>query len=140
MSKKEHSAGGIVLEDGRLLLIQVQNLKGEKVWTFPKGHLEPGETPEQAAIREVSEETGWDCEIVSDLFKAEYTFSRGGELVDKDVRWFMMKRVGGDGTPKTPDEILDMKWCALADAGKELLYNSDLEILKLLRKPQAGPA
>ena len=134
MSNKEHSAGGVILEDGNVLLIQVQNLKGDKVWTFPKGHLEAGETPEQAAVREVSEETGWDCEISSYLFKAEYTFSRGGELVDKDVCWFMMKRVGGDGMPKTPDEILDMKWCALADAENELSYNSDLEILELLKK------
>ena len=44
MSTKEHSAGGVVLEDGNVLLIQVQNLKCDKVWTFPKGHLEAGET------------------------------------------------------------------------------------------------
>ena len=134
MSKKEHSAGGVILEDGNILLIQVLNLRGDKVWTFPKGHLEAGETAEQAAVREVAEETGWECEISSYLFKAEYTFDRGGELVDKDVRWFMMKRVGGDGMPKTPDEILDMKWCSLADAENELRYNSDLEILELLKK------
>jgi 8-oxo-dGTP pyrophosphatase MutT (NUDIX family) len=139
MSKKEHSAGGVILEDRSVLLILVQNLKGEKIWTFPKGHLEAGETAEQAALREVSEETGWDCEIVSYLYKAEYTFSRGEELVDKDVRWFIMKRVGGEGIPKTPDEILDMKWCTLEDAEKELLYNSDMEILDLLKKLQ-GPA
>ena len=134
MPNKEHSAGGIIFEDSSVLLILVQNLKGEKVWTFPKGHLEPGETAEQAAVREVAEETGWDCEITSDLYKAEYTFKRGADLVDKDVRWFMMKRVGGDGMPKTPDEVLDMKWCLLEDAENELLYRSDLEILDLLKK------
>lgn len=134
MSNKEHSAGGVILEDGSILLIQMQNLTGEKVWTFPKGHLEPGETPEQAAVREVAEETGWDCEITSDLCKAEYSFMRGGMLVDKDVRWFLMKRVGGDGVPKTPEEVLDMKWLPLAEAGSELLYQSDQEILELLKK------
>ena len=131
---KEHSAGGVILEDGNVLLILMQNLKGEKVWTFPKGHLEAGETPEAAALREVSEETGWDCEIKADLFKAEYSFVRDGSLVDKDVRWFLMNRVGGDGVPKTPDEILDAKWCTLEDAEKELLYKSDLEILELLKR------
>ncbi len=134
MSKKEHSAGGVIFENGLVLLIQMQNLKGEKVWTFPKGHLEPGETAEQAAVREVAEETGWDCEIDSDLSTAHYSFTRGGELVDKDVRWFLMRRVGGDGVPKTPEEIFDMKWLTLDEAGQELIYNSDLEILDLLKK------
>ena len=134
MPEKEHSAGGVILEDGTVLLILVKNLKGDQVWTFPKGHLEPGETHEAAALREVSEETGWDCEITSDLYKAEYSFLRGEMLVDKDVRWFLVKRVGGDGMPRTPEEILDMKWLPLADAEKELLYKSDLEIIDLLKK------
>ena len=63
MPNKEHSAGGVIFEDGTVLLILAKNLKGDQVWTFPKGHLEPGETPETAAIREVSK-TGWDCEII----------------------------------------------------------------------------
>ena len=134
MPDKEHSAGGVIFEDGNVLLIQMQNLKGDKVWTFPKGHLDGGETPEQAALREVAEETGWDCEIISDLYKAEYSFMRGGALVDKDVRWFLVRRIGGDGLPKTPDEIFDMKWLPLAEAENELIYQSDLEIVDLLKR------
>jgi 8-oxo-dGTP pyrophosphatase MutT (NUDIX family) len=133
-TNKEHSAGGLIFEDGNVLLIQMRNLKGDAAWTFPKGHIEPGETAEAAALREVTEETGWDCEITCDFFKAEYSFMRGGRLVDKDVRWFLMKRVGGDGMPKTPDEILDSKWCSLEDAEKELVYQSDLAMLDLLKK------
>ena len=134
MPQKEHSAGGVILEDGTVLLIHVKNLKGAQVWTFPKGHLEPGETPEAAALREVAEETGWDCEITSPLCKAEYSFLRGEMLVDKEVHWFLVKRVGGDGQPGTPDEILDMKWLPLAEAEAELVYQSDLEIIDLLKK------
>jgi len=134
MPDKEHSAGGVIFEDKTVLLIQVRNLKGDKVWTFPKGHLEPGETPEQAALREVAEETGWECEITSDLYKAEYSFLRGEMLVDKDVRWFLVKRVGGDGLPKTPDEVFDMKWLPLEEAEQELIYKSDLDIIDLLKK------
>ena len=139
MPNKEHSAGGVILEDGTVLLVLAQNLKGDKIWTFPKGHLEPGETPEAAALREVSEETGWDCEIVSPLYTAEYSFMRGEMLVDKDVRWFLVKRVGGDGMPKTPGEVFDMKWLPLADAENELIYKSDLEIVELLKKMQDKP-
>jgi len=134
MPNTEHSAGGVIYEDGNVLLIQMKNLKGEKIWTFPKGHLEPGETPEQAALREVAEETGWDCEIVSDLYKAEYSFLREGMLVDKDVHWFLVRRVGGDGMPRTPEEIFDSKWLPLAEAENELIYKSDLEIADLLKK------
>jgi 8-oxo-dGTP pyrophosphatase MutT (NUDIX family) len=133
MKTREHSAGGIILENGRVLSIQMRNLMGEEVWTFPKGHLDPGETPEQAALREVMEETGWECEITSDLFTARYSFRRGPDEVAKDVRWFMMKRVGGEGIPRTPDEVLGMRWLTLEEARKELVYHSDLEILDLLK-------
>ncbi len=133
MPDKEHSAGGVIFEDGTVLLILVKNLGG-KVWTFPKGRLESGETPETAALREVAEETGWDCEIISPLYKTEYSFLRGNMPVDKDVRWFLMKRVGGDGLPKTPDEVLSMKWLSLADAENDLFYKTDLEIINLLKK------
>ena len=130
----EHSAGGVILEDGRVLLILMCDLKGEKVWTFPKGHLEPGETPGAAALREVAEETGFDCEITGELYTAEYSFVRNGRRVNKDVRWYRMKRRGGDGVVKTPEEIFDMKWCPLDEAKKCLIYPSDLEIIGLLGK------
>lgn len=134
MSTKEHSAGGILMEDGSVLLILMRNLKGDQVWTFPKGHVDPGETPEQAAVREVLEETGWECEIDSYLLTSTYSFMRGDMMVDKDVRWYLMKRVGGDGVPRTPDEVLDMRWLPLAEAEKELVYPSDQELIDMMKR------
>ena len=122
------------MEDARVLLILMRNLAGLNVWTFPKGHLEPGETPREAALREVSEETGFDCEITGDLCTAKYSFIRNGRRVDKDVLWYRMKRLGGDGVIKTPDEIFGMKWCPLDEAERNLTYPSDLEIIKLLKR------
>jgi len=93
----------------------------------------PSSGSEAAAVREVAEETGFDCEIAGELSKAEYSFVRNGVPTDKDVRWYMMKRAGGDGVPKTPDEVLDTKWCTLEEAEQSLTYASDLAILELLR-------
>ena len=131
-TNREHSAGGVIFEDGRVLLILMADLKGEKIWTFPKGHLEDGETAETAAIREVEEETGFYCEINCELYKAEYSFVRNGVPVDKDVRWFLMKRAGGDGIPKTPEEIFDSCWCTPAEAQQRLAYASDLRLIEIL--------
>ncbi len=132
--RKEHSAGGVIFENGLVLIIHMRTRDGKRAWTFPKGHLEPGETPRQAALREVGEETGWDCEIVAPLGTARYSFERGGGLVNKEVVWFLMRRVGGDGLPRTPEEVLDSRWLPLDEAGKLLTYPSDLELLNSLKK------
>lgn len=130
----EFSAGGALLENGRTLLVLVKNLKGEKVWTFPKGHIERGETPEEAALREVFEETGCVCKIIKKLFCAEYFFTRNGSAVAKTVRWYLMKKTGGNGRPLTEEEILDLRWFPLKEAEKKVSYPSDFEILKFLAK------
>lgn len=132
-SKNEFSAGGVIIKDGRLLLIKMRNLSGEEVWTFPKGHLETGETPEMAALREVREETGLECRIIRPLHVARYSFLRGGSRVDKRVDWFLMEETGGDGRALTPDEILDVRRVLPAEAGELLRYRSDLEIMAILR-------
>ena len=62
----EFSAGGLVLDDdGRVLLIRARDLRGQPVWTLPKGALVSGETSADAALREVREETGYRCELVA---------------------------------------------------------------------------
>jgi 8-oxo-dGTP diphosphatase len=132
--KKEFSAGGVLLKDGRLLLIKMRNLLGEEVWTFPKGHLEASETAAQAALREVKEETGLDGRVLRALGTARYSFLRDGSPVDKEVDWFLMEETGGDGKALTPDEVLDKRWCAPDEALALLKYPSDLDIMEALRR------
>ena len=126
---KEISAGGLVVREGKALLVKVENLEGDIIWTFPKGHLEAGEGSRQAALREVEEETGWACRIQERLSTASYQFSRNGRDVAKQVKWYLMaplKKVGSrDGA-----EILAVRWVALADAAQLLRYPSDFELLK----------
>lgn len=127
--EREFSAGGIVRDSkGRLLMVKVKNLNGETVWTFPKGHIERGETAEASAVREVEEETGWKCEISGELPEARYWFRRGPLLVHKKVRWFEMKPLRKTGAP-APDEILEVEWVSGAEARRRAKYKSDLALL-----------
>ncbi|AEB11380.1 NUDIX hydrolase [Marinithermus hydrothermalis] len=81
-------AGGVVFNpQGEVLLIRDAN----GYWVFPKGHLEPGETPEAAAVREVREETGIEARIVHPLSSTRYINARG---VPREIRWFLMRGAG----------------------------------------------
>ena len=130
-SAREFSAGGVVLREGKVLLVEVENLKGEIVWTFPKGHLEEGESALEAALREVEEETGWKCRRTGKLPDVTYWFTRNGHPVFKKVSWFTMEPVKKTGKPDAV-EIRRTKWVALADAEKQLKYPSDLKTMKEL--------
>jgi ADP-ribose pyrophosphatase YjhB (NUDIX family) len=125
----EYSAGGVVVKDGKLLLVQVENLQGQVVWTFPKGHLEEGETAKQAALREVREETGYPCEIVEPLEPVQYFFMKGERRVSKRVKWFLMRPAGAPGAHDA-DEVMQVRWMDPETARKKLKYPSDLKLLE----------
>lgn len=130
---KATAAGGLVVKDGKVLMVRVENLQGERVWTFPKGHLDPGETAEQAAVREVLEETGWSCEIVNHLMDAKYVFTRSQGRISKTVHWYLMKPLRKAGAPDK-NEVLAAKWAEPVKAETLLSYGSDLELLKTFLK------
>lgn len=133
---KEYAAGGVVGRDGKVLLVRVTNLQGETVWTFPKGHLEKGETPLAAALREVEEETGWRCRKIGPLALVAYRFNRNGRPVSKKVRWYRMAPVKKTGLPDAV-EIHKTRWVAAAKAAGLLSYPSDLRLLGRYNKATA---
>lgn len=122
--RKEYAAGGIVGRGGKVLLVQVRNLEGKIIWTFPKGHLEKKETWLDAALREVEEETGWKCRSLGPLSRATYRFEREGRPVLKQVRWYRMEPVEKTGLPDA-DEIRKTKWVEAKAAMNSLSYPSD---------------
>ena len=128
---QEYSAGGVVTRDGQVLLVRVKNLKGEEVWTFPKGHLDPGETPMAAAVREVEEETGFSCEVAAPLTMVRYMFMRDGHLVRKRVRWYWMKPLCRTGEPDKV-EVMATRWAAPPQARALVQYPGDKRLVDLI--------
>jgi 8-oxo-dGTP pyrophosphatase MutT (NUDIX family) len=127
----EFSAGGVVRHDDDVLLVRARDLKGNSVFTLPKGLLDRGETSEEAALREVREETGYRCRIVNELPKAEYFYRRGDKLVRKTVRWFLMEPLAKEG--EHDHEIDDVRWLPADKAVELLSYESDRKLIEGLK-------
>jgi 8-oxo-dGTP diphosphatase len=93
-------------------------------WTFPKGKLEGSESFEEAAQREVLEESGWSCDLGPELEPSRYTDDKGRE---KLVRWWeMWARERGPWEPN--DEVDDVLWVPLSEVGPLLTYESDRKL------------
>ncbi len=130
----EKSAGGVVIEGGKILIVLMKTITGDKVWTFPKGHIEDGETPQQAALREVMEECGVKCRIIDnkEFFINHYYFTRDGKKVSKTVFWYLMEPVEDIKVISTPFEIEKRMWVSLPQAFEFLNYESDKKMVEML--------
>jgi 8-oxo-(d)GTP phosphatase len=121
------AAGGLVVRrepDGGRRIALVHRPRYDD-WTFPKGKLQPGETDEQTAIREVEEETGLRCDLGLDLGTVEY---RDGEGRPKIVRYWVMEP--GDGAFTPGDEVDELRWLAPEEIAPALSYDHDRALLE----------
>jgi 8-oxo-dGTP diphosphatase len=131
MANVVHAAGGIVWrgdEDGPAEIVLVHRPAYDD-WTFPKGKLEQGESEEEAALREVEEETGLRCQLGADLGSTSYHDARGRPKV---VRYWEMTAVSGKLSPA--NEIDDARWVALGTAHELLTYARDGDVLTRFRE------
>ena len=110
-----------------MLLIRARDLRGQPVWTLPKGALTTGETSADAALREVREETGYRCELVRELAPVTYWFRRQGRQIKKTVRWYLMRPLEKVG--EHDHEVDEVLWTDKSDALSRLRYDSDRRLL-----------
>lgn len=133
--KRTESYGGVVVdtssEVATVALIRPRSTDGKTVWALPKGAKEPDETPEQAAIREVIEETGLVAEVVEALEPITYWFVWTPERVRyrKTVHFFLMRLVGGEVAPDGL-EVAEVRFFAVTQASKEATYPSERKVLQ----------
>jgi ADP-ribose pyrophosphatase YjhB (NUDIX family) len=130
----EVSAGGLVVDTtGTMgLLIGRYDLKDETgkrlLWSLPKGHIEEGETPEQAAIREVAEETGITSTITKSLGVIDFWFMAGGKRIHKTVHHFMFTEVGGTLLAQE-SEVDEVSWFPLSEIVERLAYPDEKKLI-----------
>lgn len=117
--KREVSAGGVIVRKNKDVLL-LKDMNG--AWTFPKGLIDDGETPEKACVREVKEEVGLDVTISQRIDTIEYFFTRD-ELIYKTVDYFLC-RYDGDAipTPQKEEGITEVKWVPFEEAIKIIGY------------------
>ena len=131
MSTSELSAGGVVVDDDRVaVIVPVKRAAdGRRVLGLPKGHPDGDETEEQAARREVAEETGLSGELLEELGVVRYRYERRGRKVDKAVRFFLFQYLSGD-LADHDHEIEDARWMPLEQAARELTYVGEREMVR----------
>lgn len=118
------AAGGVVVRDGLVALVHRPRYDD---WTLPKGKLDSGESFEEAALREVEEETGLRCRLERELPSTSYTDQKGR---DKLVRWWLMEPEGGDFAPNV--ETDELRWLEPGKARALLTYERDRELVGAL--------
>lgn len=129
---EETSAGGLILDrpapDARVVLIGRHDRRGRLLWSLPKGHLEAGETEEDAAVREVAEETGIRGRVVGRLGSIDFWFTAEGRRIHKTVHHFLLIAEGGELSDEDV-EVAAVAWVPLADAPTRLAYATERELL-----------
>ena len=130
----EVSAGGLVIDTSGTMGLLIgrydhKDASGKRVlWSLPKGHIEEGETPEQAAIREVAEETGITSSITKSLGVIDFWFMAGGKRIHKTVHHFIFTEVGGTLLAQE-SEVDEVSWFPLSEIVDRLAYPDEKKLI-----------
>src|SRR3954462_5618629 len=127
--EREDSAGGVVVRGEETIVIVPtrRTAAGRQVLALPKGHVDPGESEEQAAARQVREEAGVDSELVEKLGAVRYWYQRDGKRIAKRVAFYLFDYRGGD--PADHDSEVEVaRWRPLAGAVSALSHKGEREM------------
>lgn len=129
---EETSAGGLVVnsdEHGRrAALIARHDRRGRLVWSLPKGHVEEGETPEIAAVREIAEETGIAGRVVAPLGTIDFWFVAEGRRIHKTVHHYLLLAEGGELSDEDI-EVVEVAWVPLEELAQRLAYDDERRLV-----------
>lgn len=129
---EETSAGGLVVRtaDGctKAALIARHDRRGRLIWSLPKGHIEPGESAEAAAIREVHEETGIVGRVVAPLGTIDFWFMVDETRVHKTVHHFILEAVSGE-LSDSDVEVVKVAWVPLDQVKGRLKYRDERRLM-----------
>lgn len=130
-AKQEVSAGGIVYRahDGQPLFLLIRDSYGNL--GFPKGHLEKGEPPDQAAVREVLEETGVERPVLrGHIDTIDWYFRFRGRLIHKVCHFYLMETASDRTCPQAAEGITECQWVPFEDAVAAVSYANAREVLR----------
>jgi 8-oxo-dGTP pyrophosphatase MutT (NUDIX family) len=127
----ETSAGGLVVDHGLSIAALIGRLdrRGRLLWSLPKGHIEPGETPEQAAVREVQEETGIIGRVLAPLGTIDFWFVAEDRRVHKTVHHFLLRATGGE-LSDIDMEVTEVAWVPLDELERKLAYADERRLVR----------
>jgi len=139
--EREFSCGGVVVRGTDCIVIVPTRraVRGGQVLALPKGHPENGESPADAAVREVREEAGVEATVRENLGDVQYWYQRDGVRIAKRVTFFLLDYVSGE-VDDHDHEVEHARWIALEEAARSLSYKGerDMAARALLRARPSG--
>ncbi|MDR7302033.1 8-oxo-dGTP pyrophosphatase MutT (NUDIX family) [Haloactinomyces albus] len=128
---EETSAGGLAIDQAGSHAVIIGRLDRRRrlLWSLPKGHIEPGESPEETAVREVAEETGIIARVTQPIGAIDYWFVADNRRVHKTVHHFLLEAVGGALSDEDV-EVTEVAWVPLGELDEVLAYADERRLVR----------
>ena len=124
------SCGGVVIHRGKILTLYKSYRNRYEGWVLPKGTVEPGETHEQTALREVMEEAGVRATIVKYIGKSQYNFTVPEDVVFKEVHWYLMTADNYHSKPQREEFFVDSGYYKFHEIYHLLRFSNEKHIVE----------